>query len=154
MLNRPSLAIALLFFYWMVPAAVAATPSTPIGEWLTANGGSVIQIAPCGDGYCGEIAAIRFDHPSDPMPLDWQGNPQCDLTILQTTSQSTGDNGPVWQGVVLDPRDGVSHPMLLSFDASGNLVLRGYLLIPLLGESTTWTAYTGPKFLPHCHLAG
>ena len=151
-MKRLGIAIALLSFCWMPPAAVAASTSTPVGDWVTAGGGSVIQIAPCGDGYCGEIAAIRFDHPNDPMPLDWQGQPQCDLTILQTTSERAGDNGPVWQGVVLDPRNGVSHPMLLSFDASNNLVLRGYLLIPLLGQSTTWTAYTGGKFLPNCHL--
>jgi uncharacterized protein (DUF2147 family) len=149
-LRKLGLAIALLCFGLGAPAF--ASPATPVGNWLTAGGGSVIHIAVCGNGYCGKIAAIRFDHPSDPMPVDWQGSSQCNLTILQTTSVDTDSDHTVWQGVVLDPRNGVSHPMLLSFDASDNLVLRGYLLIPLLGQSTTWQAYTGAAFLPDCHL--
>jgi uncharacterized protein (DUF2147 family) len=151
-LKRLGLAIALLLFslvplFSLFPTAAFGAAATPVGDWLTAGGGAVIHIAPCG-----AISGMRFDHPGDPMPLDWQGNPQCGLTIVQTTSETTGSNGIVWQGVVLDPRNGVSHPALLSFDTSGNLVLRGYLLIPLLGESTTWTAYKGGKILPKCHL--
>ncbi len=147
---RPALALALLCS-WLAPA-FAFAPNTPAGNWLTEGGGAVIHIVPCGNGYCGAIVGMQFDHPTDPMPVDWQGHPQCGLTIVQTTSVTQGDNGTVWQGVVLDPRNGVSHPALLSFNADGNLVLRGYLLIPLLGKSTTWTAYRGGPILPKCHL--
>lgn len=142
------LSVALLCCFLASARAFAA--DTPNGNWLTADQNGVIHIAPCGDGYCGQIGSIKLAA-GEAMPMDWQGHPQCKLTIVQTTSQSSGDNGPVWQGVVLDPRDGVSHPMLLYFNASGGLVLHGYALIPLLGKSTVWTKYAGPVF-PDCHF--
>ncbi len=145
---RLGLPIALLCFFLGSAGAFAA--ATPNGDWLTADQNGVIRIAPCGDGFCGEIAGIRLRQ-GESMPVDWQGHPQCKLTIVQTLSESSGANGPVWQGVVLDPRDGVSHPMLLYFNAAGGLVLHGYALIPLLGESTVWTKYTGQVF-PDCHF--
>jgi uncharacterized protein (DUF2147 family) len=148
-LLRLGLIVVLLCFLASVPAFAADTPD---GNWLTADHNGVIHIAPCGDGYCGQIGSIKLA-PKEAMPVDWQGHPQCKLTIVQTTSQSRGDHGPVWQGVVLDPRSGVSHPMLLYFNASGGLVLHGYALIPLLGESTVWTQYAGPVF-PDCHFPG
>ena len=147
---RLGLPIALLCLFLVSGRAVAA--DTPVGNWLTADHNGVIHIAPCGDGFCGQISSIKLA-PGEAMPVDWQGDPQCKLTIVQTTSQRSGDHGPVWQGVVLDPRSGVSHPMLLYFNASGGLVLHGYALIPLLGESTVWTAYPGPVF-PDCHFSG
>ncbi len=140
--------VALLYGFQISAPALAAV--TPNGNWLTADGNGVIHIAPCGDGFCGQIGSIKLA-PGEAMPVDWQGDPQCKLTIVQTTSQSNGANGPVWQGVVLDPRSGVSHPMLLYFNASGGLVLHGYALIPLLGASTVWTKYAGPVF-PDCHF--
>ncbi len=147
---RLGFVVALLCGFQISAPALAAV--TPNGNWLTADGNGVIHIAPCGDGFCGQIGSIKLA-PGEAMPVDWQGDPQCKLTIVQTTSQSSGANGPVWQGVVLDPRSGVSHPMLLYFNASGGLVLHGYALIPLLGASTAWTKYAGPVF-PDCHFPG
>ncbi len=131
------------------------TSPAPTGLWLTADHSAVIQIAPCKTGLCGEIVGIHLKHPGDPMPDDWQGQPQCGMTIIQTSPVKTQAGNTVWKGYVLDPRNGVFHPALLALDAFRRLVLRGYLLIPILGRSQVWTAYTGPApTLPGCHIPG
>ena len=40
---------------------------------MTADHTTVIQIAPCDAGLCGEIVGIHLKHRGDPMPQDWQG---------------------------------------------------------------------------------
>lgn len=127
--------------------------SVPTGLWLTADHSAVIQISPCKTGLCGEIVGIHLKHPGDPMPQDWQGQPQCGLTIIETSRATDATGNTIWKGYVLDPRNGVFHPALLALDAFRRLVLRGYLLMPFLGRSQTWTAYTGPT-LPNCHIPG
>ncbi len=129
------------------------TGSNPTGLWLTADHSAVIQIAACKTGLCGEIVGIHLKHPGDPMPADWQGEPQCGLKIIQTSPMINATGQTVWKGYVLDPRNGVFHPALLALDAFRRLVLHGYLLLPFLGRSQVWTAYTGPT-LPNCHIPG
>ncbi len=129
------------------------TGSMPTGLWLTADRSAVIQIAPCKAGLCGAIVGIHLKHPGDPMPQDWQGQPQCGLTIIQTAPVTDATGNTIWKGYVLDPRNGAFHPAMLVLDAFRRLVLRGYVLLPLIGRTQTWTTYTGTT-LPNCHLPG
>lgn len=134
-------------------ASADVAGSAPTGDWLTADRSAVIQITPCKTGLCGDIVGIHLKHPGDPMPQDWQGQPQCGLTIIETSPVTDATGLTEWKGYVLDPRNGVFHPAMLALDAFRRLVLRGYLLLPILGRSQVWTAYTGPT-LPNCHLPG
>jgi uncharacterized protein (DUF2147 family) len=119
----------------------AAGPApTPIGRWLTENGNGVIEIAPCGAALCGRIAGIEVDRPDDPMPHDWRGRPQCGMAII--TGAVPADDG--WKGEIVDPRDGASYHATIKVDAAGQLRLRGYVIVPLLGSTQVWTRYTDP----------
>lgn len=84
---------------WAAPAA------TPAGTWLTENGHGVITIAQCGDALCGRIVGIDRA-PTEAMPTDVQGRPQCGLTII--TDEKPQPDG-TWLGEVTDPRDGNSY---------------------------------------------
>ena len=153
---RLGLSIALLCFCWVAPNAFGSSftsDTSPAGRWLTADHSAVIQIAPCGEGLCGQIVGIELAHPGDPMPRDWLGQPQCGLTIIQATPVTDASGGTIWKGTVLDPRNGVFHPARLALDTFRRLVLRGYMFLPIFGRSTTWTQYTG-QTLPNCHLPG
>ncbi len=120
---------------------------------MTADHSAVIQIAPCNSGLCGEIVGIHLKHRGDPMPQDWQGQPQCGMTIIQTSPVTDATGNTVWKGYVLDPRNGAFHPALLALDEFRRLVLRGYMFMPIFGRSTVWTAYRGST-LPNCHIPG
>jgi uncharacterized protein (DUF2147 family) len=136
---RPTAAAVLVLALTAAGPAPSPAPS-PVGRWLTENGNGVIEIAPCGSALCGRIAGIEVDHPDDPMPHDWRGRSQCGLAII-TGAVWSGDG---WRGDIIDPRDGASYHATLKVDAAGQLRLRGYVLVPLLGSTQVWTRYDEP----------
>jgi uncharacterized protein (DUF2147 family) len=130
-------------------ALASATPEAgPVGRWLTENGHGVIAIEPCGDALCGRIVGIERA-PTDPMPTDVAGRSQCGLTII-TDQKPTADGG--WEGRITDPRDGKTYQAKLWVDATGNLHLRGFIGIPLLGSTQIWQKYNG-SLTAECGLA-
>jgi len=132
--------------------AKASDVTTPTGRWITANQQAVIQIAPCGADLCGQIVGIATAHPGDPLPLDWQGKPQCGETILQTAPAADTGGPRTWVGRVLDPRSGAIYQARMALDALRHLVLHGYIGLPIFGQTQTWTPYAG-RTRSNCRLA-
>jgi len=132
----------------------AATPTpTPTGRWITADHSAVIQIFPCGADYCGQIVGIALAHPGDPMPRDWQGQPQCGEIILETAPMTNNLTGAInWVGTLRDPRNGSLYQASIAVDADRQLRLHGYLGLPLFGQTQTWAPYAGRTLLG-CRLA-
>jgi uncharacterized protein (DUF2147 family) len=139
---------AILAIGLIASLASAALAASPLGTWSTANGHGVIAIAPCGDALCGRIVGIDRA-PTDPMPTDVHGRPQCGLTIITDERPETDGT---WLGEVTDPRDGRKYHAKLWLDEDGNLHLRGFIGIPLLGATQTWRPFTG-HLTAECGLA-
>jgi uncharacterized protein (DUF2147 family) len=136
---RLSYAATVLAAALMAGSASATPAASPLGTWTTANGHGVIAIAPCGDALCGRIVGIdRL--PTEPMPTDVHGHSQCGLTIIKGEKPEADGT---WLGEVTDPRDGTTYHAKLWLDADGNLNLRGFIGIPLLGSTETWRPFTG-----------
>lgn len=115
------------------------------GLWLTQEHDGVMAVTDCGNGdLCVEIAGFFLDHRTDPTPVDWRGNSQCHLPMV-SDARETGPN--LWAGHIIDPRNGHSFGVEIHLTESGALALRGYLGIPLLGETQIWTRYDGR--VPH-----
>jgi uncharacterized protein (DUF2147 family) len=125
-----------------------AAPPTPFGNWTTEDGHGVIAIEPCGDSICGRIVGI-VRAPGEPIPKDVHGASQCGLTII-TREKPTGDG--FWLGDVVDPRTGTTYGAKIWIDSSGNLCLRGFLGLPLLGQTQRWRRFTG-SLTPDCAMA-
>jgi uncharacterized protein (DUF2147 family) len=129
------------------PAARAANVPPVVGDWLTEGGDGVIQIAPCAQGLCGRIVGITRA-PGEPMPVDFQGKSQCGLLIL------TADETPIdgaWRGHITDPRNGTAYQARLRVDAQQRLLMRGFVAVPLLGETQTWPRFIG-RIGPECRF--
>ncbi len=120
-------------------AALAEPTDSPCGTWLTANGHGVVQITQCGTALCGRIVGIDRT-PTEPMPLDIDGHPQCGLTIITNEKPETDGT---WLGEITDPRDGGRYQAKLWVGQDGNLRLRGFIAIPALGATQTWHRFTG-----------
>jgi uncharacterized protein (DUF2147 family) len=142
-IGAAALAISLI-----VTSASSAPAASPVGTWLTANGHGVIEIAQCGDALCGRIVGIDRE-PAAPMPTDVHGRSQCGLTII--TNEMPAADG-TWLGEVTDPRDGETYQAKLWLDEGGNLHMRGFIGIPLLGSTQIWRKYTG-HLTAECGLA-
>jgi uncharacterized protein (DUF2147 family) len=139
---------AAIFGVWLSAFAAAAPSASPVGAWLTESGHGVVQIAECGDVLCGRIVGIDRD-PGSPMPTDVNGRPQCGLTII---SNEKPDADGTWLGEVTNPRDGATYQAKLWVDSNGNLHLRGFIGIPLLGSTQVWRPFTG-RLTGECGLA-
>lgn len=119
------------------------------GRWITASHSAVVQIAPCGADLCGRIVGMVLA-PGEPVPRDWQGQSQCGLTIIHTTPDA-GANGASWSGSVLDSRDGSLYHARITLGPNGQLKLRGYVGLPIFGQTQTWTEFPGHPG-PDCRL--
>jgi uncharacterized protein (DUF2147 family) len=142
---------ATCFLLFFALPATAQVPPTPIGRWLSANRQAVVQIEPCGSNFCGRIVGIIVKHAGDPMPFDWLGRLQCGFVMIRTTRQIGTE--PRWAGTVQDPRDGHSYGAIIAMRQDGDLHLRGYIGLPLFGETQRWTPFTGQTFAD-CRLPG
>ena len=119
----------------------AGRSAVPIeGTWLTEDGGGVIDIEPCGSQYCGRIVGLAAAASGNPLPKDANGNSRCGLRIVQGLAET--DPGE-WTGKITNPEDGQVYSARLSVDERGRLHLRGYVLVPLLGQTQIWTRYGG-----------
>jgi uncharacterized protein (DUF2147 family) len=153
MLRPASASLRLCYAATFATALIAASASamgasSPLGEWLTANGHGVVEIAPCGNVLCGRIVGIERG-PTEPAPTDVYGRSQCGLTIIAKEKPEGRDT---WLGEVTDPRDGGQYQAKLWVDDSGNLRLRGFIGIPALGATQTWHRFTG-HLGAECRLA-
>jgi len=142
----------LLSFGLSIGPSMAAQTADPTGRWITAQHNAVIQIFPCGGNMCGDIVGLLPAGPSGGMPTDWQGRPQCGMTIIKTAPATDADGTPVWQGTVLDPRNGSVYQAQIKLDQSRHLELHGYIGLPVFGQTQTWTPYSG-RTLANCQLA-
>jgi uncharacterized protein (DUF2147 family) len=125
-----------------------ASAASPLGTWSTANGHGVIAIEQCGSTLCGKIVGVDRA-PTEPMPTDVNGRSQCGLTIITNEKPAADDT---WLGQITDPRDGGTYQAKLWLDEFGNLHLRGFIGISLLGSTQIWRKYTG-HLTAECGLA-
>ena len=124
----------------MALSSPATAQGTPAGRWLTQGKDAVIAIEPCGAALCGRIVGITLDSPHDPVPLDHEGRSQCGLTII---SSAVRDGNAGWTARIVDPRDGRGYRARMHLDEQRRLRVRGYIGIPLFGQTEVWTPFRG-----------
>ena len=84
------------------------------------------------------------------MPANWQGQSECGEVILQTSPATDGTAN--WVGQIVDPRNGNVYQARVELDANRHLLLHGYVVLPLFGQTQTWYPYAG-RTLAGCKLA-
>ncbi len=138
---KPIRLACLAAAFTLLPAALpgwAAEQDTPVGRWLTQDKEAVIAIEPCGGALCGRIVGVTLDHPGDPFPTDNEGRSQCGLTIIR---DGVPDGEESWAIRITDPRDGKVYRARMRLDEQRRLRVRGYIGVPLLGRTQTWTPF-------------
>jgi uncharacterized protein (DUF2147 family) len=141
------------------PAAASSPPlmgtwlmsnATPTGRWVTPKHDAVIQIVKCGGDLCGQIIAMSLP-PGSPVPNDWRGQSQCNLTILRVTPDSGPGQPATWRGFIMDPRDGEAYHATITLDAMHHLMLHAFIGLPIFGETQNWSPYCGAS-LHRCRM--
>jgi uncharacterized protein (DUF2147 family) len=123
--------------------AAPLTSDSIAGFWLTDDKDGVIELYPCGAQICGRFHWLKDDSPEKPSLDDHNHDPTlrqrplCGLPFMGAFQPEEG--GKFDNGWIYSVRDGNTYSASLSLLNADSLELRGYFLIPLLGESRTWT---------------
>lgn len=142
----------------LASGAQAAPARSAVGTWLSADGKAAIRITPCAAPesgmLCGAIVWLR-------QPRDKAGHPTTDIHNPDKRLATRPICGMplLWHfvpngaghwsdGFIYNPNNGETYHAEMTARPDGTLALRGYVGIPLLGESRTWTR-AGPG-QQHC----
>ena len=136
--------IQLFVFLTLLSAvSIAQKKDDILGKWINSSGEGQIEIYKKGEKYFGKLVWIK-------EPNDEKGKPKTDiknptqslrnkpilgLEILKDFSFDT-DN---WNdGSIYDPKTGKTYSCTLTIKKNGELNMRGYIGISLIGRSESW----------------
>jgi uncharacterized protein (DUF2147 family) len=123
MIRRLVAGLALAF---TLPA-LAAPPIA--GRWLTADGGAVVAIGPCGATVCGRIVKLN-KAPAGNADAARQAIGTAVLTGLVP-------DGDGWKGQLYNPRNGKTYSARVTRDG-GKLKVQG--CVAIICQTIVWTA--------------
>jgi len=136
---------------------LAAAPTTDpiVGRWLIESGEAVIEIYPCADLFCGKIVWIAHPPPDGSQAKDrrnpdekLRARPICGMEMLGNFHRSEPKR--LTGGWIYSAETGQTFKAKITLEARDTLLLRGYVGIPLFGQSQTWTR-ADPGFPPCGH---
>jgi uncharacterized protein (DUF2147 family) len=147
---RSVVALCCLLLAWTGVAAAQSRPPSPEGFWVTDDRGGLVQIYPCGTSglLCGALVGFPFDHPTDHMPTTWDHRSECRFPFILNLKARRR----AWGGAILDPDSGHTYSAKVNLKTHDVLRLRGYFLIPALGQTRFWSRYEGPPPPADCRM--
>jgi uncharacterized protein (DUF2147 family) len=117
-----------------------------IGRWATEDHSGHIEIARCGEKLCGTLVWLAEPTNAAGKPVTDRNNPNPELrdrpvlglTIVSGMEPARRHN--MWEnGTIYDPQSGNTYRVRMTLADGRTLQLRGYVGVPLLGRTSTWT---------------
>lgn len=145
----------------MTPPAYAGEAADPFatvkGVWLTEEKDGAVELYNCGDELCGKfywlkaepgVAATADVDDKNPDPK-LRNRPLCGMQFMGGFKPD--DDGEFTGGWIYSPRHGTKFSSEIHPHSKDELELRGYMVLPILGASQTWTKAENihPCELPH-----
>ncbi len=143
-MKRIVLIMGLLALVGLAGVSLASEGDAILGQWLTAEGLSAVEIYKCGDAYCGKIVWLK-------EPLDKEGKEKTDINNPDESLRSRKlmglqileglkykGNNEYKGGKIYDPKKGKTYKCKARLEG-GKLKLRGYIGFSLIGRTSTWT---------------
>jgi uncharacterized protein (DUF2147 family) len=146
LLIRPA-AVAFLAALAATSPAKTATQPSAVGLWEKLGPSGMpegwFRIIDCGGTFVGRIVKMfpkRGENLSDFRCTQCRGDQKNAPVLGIAFIKGMRRNGLTYQdGTILDPRDGSIYNALMELSPDGKqLTVRGYLGIPLLGQSEVW----------------
>ncbi len=131
-------------------AAAVAQAASPAGLWKTIDDGSkkeksLVRIVESGGVFTGRVEKILDpEAPKDAVCKDCtderKDKPIVGMTIIRNMKQSADDKMAFEGGDILDPKDGKIYKSRMKLvDGGAKLDVRGYIGVPMIGRTQTWT---------------
>ena len=120
----------------LLAAQAAAAPIE--GRWRSPGGNSIINVAPCGDGWCGTVAWASARAKKDAA----KATSELVGTQLLTEVKANGDDR--WIGRLYIPDKNMRVTAKIEVAPAGQLKVSGCLAGKSLCKSQLWTPVEGP----------
>lgn len=145
-IHRAAIGLALIF----ASTLAAAQATSAAGLWKTVDDKtskekSLVRIVETNGVFTGKVEKIIDpDAPKDAVCKDCtddrKDKPVLGLTIIRNMKQSADDKAVFEGGDILDPNNGKVYTAKMKLvDNGAKLDVRGYIGVPLLGRTQTWT---------------
>ncbi|MEO1492224.1 MAG: DUF2147 domain-containing protein [Pseudomonadota bacterium] len=133
------------------PAPAASEADPAFGYWLTENKQAIIRVDSCGQRACGTMVwvsepvtdegALKRDVKNEDVAK--RDRPICGLPLFGGLAATKPG---FWKkGWLYNPRDGQTYSVQISAESATKLTVRGFLGLPVLGSSQTWTRVDGDR---------
>lgn len=119
-------------------AAQAATAAPIEGRWRNPGGNSIIDVARCGEGWCGTVAWASAKAKKDAE----KAAPQLVGTQLLSDVKEAGEGK--WSGRIFIPDRNMRLNAKIQIAPGGELKVSGCLAGKALCKSLLWTPVEGP----------
>ncbi len=136
-----ALTIGILFPYL---TSFAQNAGAVMGIWESEHGSGRIQIYKSGDTYEGKLVWLKEENDSSGKPLVDINNPSESLRTrpvkgLEVLSGFRYNDGEWDGGTVYDPKSGKRYSCKLSMSGDGQLEIRAFMGISLIGKTQVWS---------------
>ena len=131
---------------------LAASADDILGLWFNGEKDARIEVAKCGEKYCGKITWLKDQNYPEGSQDGTPGTPKIDhhnpdpahrkdpIIGLQIVHDFIFAGEHRWtDGKVYDPKNGKTYKGKMTLVSPTQLDLRGYIGISLIGRTTTWT---------------
>ncbi|MBB2144388.1 DUF2147 domain-containing protein [Pedobacter sp. LMG 31464] len=136
--------LSLLFVFAICTLSVFAQKKDDIlGKWLNPSGEGQVEIYKKADKYSGKLVWIKDPNDDKGKPKMDIKNPNANLRSrpvmgLEILKNFAFEDGKWTDGTIYDPKTGKTYSCNLSIKENGELNIRGYIGISLIGRSESW----------------
>ena len=155
-MTSPLRLFVLFFPLVLLPLPAAADNTAVFGRWLTESGNAHVELYRCADparGFvCGKVVWLRNAINPDDTPAAsveevrdvknpdpaLRARPILGLEFLHGFQPSADEPGTFTNGKIYNAEEGETYSARIRLEQRDRLVLRGFVLMPMLGKSQTW----------------
>jgi uncharacterized protein (DUF2147 family) len=124
-------------------SAFAQKKDDILGKWLNPSGEGQIEIYKKADKYSGKLVWIKDPNDDGGKPKLDIKNPTVSLRSrpvmgLEILKNFVFEDGKWTDGTIYDPKTGKTYSCNLSLKENGQLNIRGYIGISIIGRSESW----------------
>jgi len=128
-------------------SAAAGGAERPVGRWLTDNGNLEVEIARCGEAFCGTVVKVLANRSmggDGEMKAADNRSPLGMIILKDFTSSGDGD----WSGEIYNRENAKTYSCKITLGGPDQLVVRPYVGLPMFGRTLIWkrvATQTGQK---------
>ena len=125
--------------------AAFAQPTLPQqGRWLTESGNLEVDIAPCGDAFCGTVVKVLANRSMSGGGELVQADTRPVLGMKLLSDLRPAGEGEL-KGEIYNRENGKNYSTLLSVAGPNQLVVRSYVGLPMFGKTQVWQRVEAAK---------